>query len=82
METYPFSPKLINEAVLLVIEKTTEAVKATNGDMDAANLLVWDWCHSNAALRRAYLRILFKENAVLKVGKVCCDAHGLVLAPR
>lgn len=81
METDPFSSKLVNGAVQLVIEKTNEAVKATNGNLEAANRLVWDWCQSDPALRLACLRILFNENAVRKVAQACCDANGLTLAP-
>lgn len=81
MEANPFSQELVNAATLLVIEKTNEAVKRTNGDLEAANLLVWRWCQSNTALRRAFLRILFNENAVRNVSKVCCEANGLILAP-
>lgn len=81
MEINPFSSELINGAVQLVIEKTNEAVKASNGSLEAANRLVWDWCQSDPALRLAYLRIVFNENAVRMVSQVCCDAKGLTLAP-
>jgi hypothetical protein len=81
MKADPFSPDLVNAAILLVVEKTNEAVKRTQGDMDAANRLVWSWCQTNTALRLAFLRILFNNNAVRNVSTACCEAHGLTLTP-
>lgn len=80
MEADPFSPDLVNAAILLVVEKTTEAVKTTKGDMDAANRLVWDWCLSDPVVRLAYMRVLFHSNAVRNVAMACVAPE--LFAPR